>query len=145
MVNDLFLGGSGGAGRGRRPLEINTAVVAVVVVPSIADARHIEPSDEDEVLPGKLMLAKLEVDDKAGTVPLKLQRTNLAIGKSTDRIACGPQSREGRSEINERVDVVCQLSRVNLRATYFLKAMLRTGTEPWRAAGRDLGRDKVST
>ena len=93
------------SGRGRRPLERNAAVV-VIVVPSFADARCFEPSDEDEVLFGKLMLVKLEVDDKAEMVPLKLQRIALAISKSTDRVAYSPQSREGRKEMSEGVDVL---------------------------------------
>ena len=57
---------------------------------------------------GKLMLEKLEADDKAETVPLELQSTNLAIGKWTDHIACGPQSREGRSKTKEGVDVLAE-------------------------------------
>ena len=131
-------GGSGGAGRVRRPLERNPAAVAIVVAPSFARTRHFEPSDEDDILLGKLMLAKLEADDEAETVLLKLQSTNLAICKRTDRIACGPQSREGRSEMKEGVDVLADdlgngspvVKSEPESNSCFLKAMFRTRTEP---------------
>ena len=138
------------SGRGRRPLERNAAVFAIVVVPSFADARRFEPSNKDEVLFGKLMLVKLEVDGEAEIVPLKLPRTALAIGKSTDHIVCSPQCREGRREMNEGADVLAEdlgsvLPDVKGKPEGNLKVMLWTRMERQRAASRDPERDKVST
>ena len=102
----LVLGGSGSAGRGRRPLERDTIVVAIVVIPPFADTRCTEPSDKDDVVLGKLLLVKLEVDDKAETVPLEFLRTTLTSGKLTDRITYSPGSREGGREMNEGAGVL---------------------------------------
>jgi hypothetical protein len=57
---------------------------------------------------GKLVLVKLEGDDKAETVPLEFLRTTLTIGKSTDRIAYRPRSWEGRREMREGGDVLAE-------------------------------------
>jgi hypothetical protein len=80
----------------------------IVVVPPFADTGCSEPSDEDDVVLGKLLFVKLQVDDKAETIPLELLRTTLAIGKLSDGITHGPRSREGRREMGERVCVLAQ-------------------------------------
>ena len=80
--------------------------MAIVVVSPFTDTRCSEPSDEDDVVLGKLMLVNLEMDDKAETVPLELLRTTLTIGKSTDRITYSPRSGEWRREMREGAGVL---------------------------------------
>jgi hypothetical protein len=57
---------------------------------------------------GKLLFVKLEVDDKAETIPLELLGTTLTIGKLSDRITNGPRSRERRRKVSEGADVFAQ-------------------------------------
>jgi hypothetical protein len=52
---------------------------------------------------GKLLLVKLEVDDKAETIPFVLWGTTLSVGKLTDSVTNGPRSREGGREMSEGV------------------------------------------
>jgi hypothetical protein len=54
---------------------------------------------------GKLLLVKLEVEDKAETIPLELLRTAVRIGKLSNRITYGPRSGEGRREMSEGIGV----------------------------------------
>jgi hypothetical protein len=89
-------------------LERDTVVVSVIVVPPFTGTRCSKPSDEDDVVLGKLMLVKLEVDDKAETIPLELLRTVLAGCKSTDRITYSPGPGEGRREMIEGAYVLAE-------------------------------------
>ena len=93
-------------GGGRRSFKRDTIVLAIVVIPPLADTRRSVPSNKDKALLGKLLLVKLEMDDKAETVPLELLRTALTSCKSTNRIAYSPRPREGRREMIERVYVL---------------------------------------
>jgi hypothetical protein len=89
-------------------LEGDTVVHAVVVVPPLADARGGEPPDEEDIELGKPLFVKVEVDNKAETIPLELRRTSLTTGKLTDRITHRPRSREGRRKLGEGIDVLTQ-------------------------------------
>ena len=93
-------------GRGSGSFEGDTVVLPVVVVPPFAGTGCSVPSNEDDIMLGKLLLVELEGDDKAETIPLELLRTILAIRKPTDRITHGPRPREGRRELCEGVDVL---------------------------------------
>ena len=87
-------------GRGRRrPLEADSVVPALIVVPPFPDARRGVPSDKNNGMICKLLLEKVEVDDKAETIPFQLLGTTITIGKSANRITYGPRSGEGRREM----------------------------------------------
>ena len=70
----------------RRLLERDAVVLAIVVVPPFADTGCCEPPDEDDVVPGKVLLVKLEMYRKAETVPFVLLRASLAVCKPSDRV-----------------------------------------------------------
>lgn len=98
----------GRAGRGRRSFEGDAVVHAIVIVPPFADTRGSEPPNKVDVVLSKLLLVKLEVDDKAETIPLGRLRTTLAISKLSNRVTDSPRSGEGRREMSERVGVLAQ-------------------------------------
>jgi hypothetical protein len=102
----LVLRGGHSAGRGRRTFEGDAVVEGIIVVPPFTGTGCSEPSNEDDGVLGKLLLVKLERDDKAETIPLELLRTILTIGKSSDRITYSPRPREGRREVREGADVL---------------------------------------
>lgn len=82
--------------RRRGPLEGNAVIVTVIVVPPFADTGGSEPPNKDEGVLDKFLLVKLEVNDKAETIPLELLGTTIGIGKSTNGITYSPRSRKGR-------------------------------------------------
>lgn len=82
--------------RRRGPLEGNAVIVTAIVVPPFADTGGGEPPNKDEGVLGKFLLVKLEVDDKAETIPLELLGSRIGIGKSTNGITYSPRSRKGR-------------------------------------------------
>jgi hypothetical protein len=94
--------------RGRRLLEGDAIVHAIVVVPPFADTRSSEPSNEEDVELGEPLFVKVEVDDKTETIPLELLRTTLTAGKLSNCISDGPRPREGRRELGEGVGVLAQ-------------------------------------
>ena len=98
----------GRAGKRRRSFEGDAVVHAIVIVPPFTDTRGSEPPNKVDVVLGKLLLVKLEVDDKAETIPLWRLRTTLTVGKLSNHIADGPRSREGRREMSEGADVFAQ-------------------------------------
>ena len=62
----------------------------------------------------------------------------------SEGIGGGNAGRERANEFASDFWVVCQLSRVNWRATSFSKAMFLTRTEPRRVGGRERGKRIVS-
>ena len=103
-----------GTRRGRGPFERDPVVLAVVVIPPFTNTGCGEPSNKDDVLLGKPLLVKLEMDYEAETVPLELRRTALTVGKSADRITHSPRSREGRRKLGERAGVLAEHLRSGL-------------------------------
>ena len=89
-------------------LEGDAVVHSIVIVPPFANTRCGEPPNKDYAVLGKLLLIKLEVDDKAETIPIALLGTTVTTCKQTDGIAYGPRSGEGRRETRKGVDVFAQ-------------------------------------
>lgn len=79
---------------------------AVIVVPPFADTRCSVPSNENEVVFNEPLLVKLEVKDKAETIPFELLRTTIAISKPANRITHSPRPWEGRREMGKGADVL---------------------------------------
>jgi hypothetical protein len=101
----LGLGGdvkSGGAFEG------DVVVHAIVIVPPFANTRCGEPPNKDYVVLGKLLLIKLEVDNKTETIPIAFLGTTVTICKPTNGIAYGPRPGEGRREMRKGIDVLAQ-------------------------------------
>lgn len=91
---------------GRRgPLEGNVVIVTVIVVPPFADTGGSEPPNKDEGVLEEFLLIKLEVNDKAETIPLELLGPRIGIGKSTNGITHSPRSRKGRWKVGKGTDV----------------------------------------
>jgi len=83
-------------------------VHAIVIVPPFANTRCGEPPNKDYVVLGKLLLIKLEVDNKAEAIPIAFLGTTVTAGKPTNGIAYGPRPGEGRREMRKGIDVLAQ-------------------------------------
>ena len=89
-------------------LEGDTVARAIVIVPPFANTRCGEPPNKEYAVLGKILLVKLEVDDKAETVPIAFLGTTVTISKPTYGIAYGRRAGEVRREMRKGIGVLAR-------------------------------------